>query len=299
MMSHSGGGAALGIGTATFITDYGIGRASQRPGAALVRAAVQRGVRYLDTAASYGAGEAAIGAVADLVVAHNVRVCTKVEVDPGAMTSASFEAAVRASLARLRLESVDTLLLHSAPARTIAAPAVAEACRAVRRAGVARRVGASTYGDAALTALDADWCDVVQIEFSILNPEVLRAAAARRRPGQEIVARSVLCKGLLTRRWREAPQVAAAAVAPALEGLERLAGRWGYELPELAIRFALDTPGLDVVLVGVGSADELDVALRARDRARLAPEQMTALAAFDRSALDAAHPERWDRVSTS
>jgi aryl-alcohol dehydrogenase-like predicted oxidoreductase len=38
-------------------------------------------------------------------------------------------------------------------------------------------------------------------------------------------------------------------------------------LPELAIRFALDTPGLDVVLVGIGSPEELATAVAARDRA--------------------------------
>ena len=144
----------------------------------------------------------------------------------------------------------------------------------------------------------ADWCDVVQVEYSVLNQEVLRAIDGMRRPGQEIVARSVLCKGLLTPRWRQAGALAT-PIAGDLEALEGRAASAGASLSELAIRFALDTPGIDVVLVGVATDRELETAIRARDRETLAPDAWQALEAFDRSALDCVHPERWDRVSAS
>ena len=66
--------AALGIGTATFLANYGIVPGAA-PGDDLLRLAIDRGVRYLDTAADYGDGEVAIGRVRR---DERVRVCTKI-----------------------------------------------------------------------------------------------------------------------------------------------------------------------------------------------------------------------------
>lgn len=291
------GQATLGIGTATFIPGYGLDPSASLPGADLLRAAIERGITYFDTAAAYGDGERVIGSLAPMVADCGVRVCTKIAVDSGKVTDASFEAAVRASLDRLQCATVDTLLLHSAGSATIQAPAAARACRAIKSAGLVRRVGVSTYGaiDAA-AALDADWCDVVQVEYSILNASVVRHIVARRRTGQELVARSILCKGLLTPRWQESPAVAR-GLEPTLEALAQTSADWGMPLNELAVRFALDTPGLDVVLIGVASREELESACRAAGREALTGDRMATLGAFDRSADDAAHPERWKHVS--
>jgi aryl-alcohol dehydrogenase-like predicted oxidoreductase len=64
-------------------------------------------------------------------------------------------------------------------------------------------------------------------------------------------------------------------------------------MPSVAIRFALDTPGVDVVLVGVSTVEELDAALDAWRRAPLTAAQRSLLMDLDRSALDVVHPERW------
>jgi aryl-alcohol dehydrogenase-like predicted oxidoreductase len=121
---------------------------------------------------------------------------------------------------------------------------------------------------------------------------VVPALNAARRVGQEIVVRSVLCKGLLTDR-RRCAQHLDGAVAVKLDGLDARAEQWGYSLPELAIRFALDTPGVDVVLVSASSVAELATAVAAAARVPLEPEQWESLAEFDCSSQDWVHPERW------
>jgi aryl-alcohol dehydrogenase-like predicted oxidoreductase len=168
---------------------------------------------------------------------------------------------------------------------------------AVKKSRRACLTGASTYGagDARL-ALVQSWCDVVQVEHSVLNPSVVRALAGVKRPGQEIAARSVLCKGLLTARRRHATDLDG-ALAARLDRLEAQALDWGFSLPELAIRFALDTPGVDIVLVGVSNLTELDVALAATQRPPLEPWQREALAEFDRGQDDWVHPERWPEAA--
>lgn len=289
--------STLGIGTASFIPAYGL------PGAAtatssLVEAVLSAGVRYLDTAAAYGSAESVLGLHSRAIAAFGARLATKVSVVDGARVCAvdDIVAAVRASLQRLARPSVDAVLWHSVSADVVADPAVAEAAARLTGEGLARVVGASTYGeDAAIAALDQPWCGVVQIEYSALNPSVWRVVQGRRRPGQEIVARSVLCKGLLTTRWRDVPDIAG-PVAPQLAQLDADVAGWGLSLTEAAIRFVLDTPGVDVTLVGVGSQSELDEAVQAWQRPPLTVAQWQRLAACDFSALDVTHPERWTHV---
>jgi aryl-alcohol dehydrogenase-like predicted oxidoreductase len=290
--------AALGVGTATFVQGYGLASATWRaPAPELFREAVDRGIRYLDTAASYGDGEVALGDIHDVLHTRSVRVSTKLDVAVMSGDRSGLESAVRTSLDRLRCGRVDTLLAHSADTRALSASAVSDGWRELKRAGLVGRTGASTYGiDDARFALSLPECDVVQAEFSVLNQEVVPAVAKGKRPGQELVVRSVLCKGLLTGNRASAPPDAR-AVVETIEALERLAAEWNYPLPELAIRFALDTPGVDVVLVGVGSVGELETALRAAARQPLEVGQLNRLREFDRSGLDAVHPERWGRIA--
>jgi aryl-alcohol dehydrogenase-like predicted oxidoreductase len=273
---------ALGIGTAAFLAGYGLAP-GDTPNDGLLRAAVRRGVRYLDTAADYGEGERAVARVLE----PGVRACTKI---PAGGTLDS----IRTSIERLGA-TPDTVLMHSAePHHIMDAPAL-DAMRQAKADGLTLRIGASTYGaEAASLAMAQPWCDTLQVEYSILNQSVVRSLS-RLRDSQEVVVRSVLCKGLLTSRRAAAPALVA-ALADALNGLERCARDWNRSLEEMAIRFALDSPGIDVVLVGVSTPDELDTAICAAASPPLSAGQWAELAAFDRSDVDAAHPERWSRL---
>lgn len=286
--------ARLGIGTAAFASGYGIG-SSDLPRAeavALLRAGVSAGIAYIDTAPAYGDAELIIGDLAELFAERDVRVCTKIS--PSALTMGSATASARASLDRLRMPSVDTIMIHNADSGILQSGESAAQLQQLVGSGLALRAGASTYGEAdAKVAAETTWCSAIQVEHSILNPSVIQALTLAR-PDVEIIARSVLCKGILTDR-RHSPQAPAEELADSIEQLEGLAAEWGGSLPELAIRFALDSPEVSVVIVGVSSASELETALRAAAMPPLAPTDMSALGAFDRSETDAAHPERWSR----
>lgn len=277
--------ATLGIGTATFLPGYGP-TSSGQPGASLLLEAVEGGVRYCDTAAAYGDSEAALGEVHDALAEAGVRIATKVA---PAVDAQDVIASVRASLDRLRVRTVDTVMAHSVNSQQMAD--AASAFEAVRSMGLASRVGASTYGidDAVYAA--STWCDAVQVEFSILNQTVV--AALRRQVSRpvEVVVRSVLCKGLLTDAGAAVP--VSASARRKLDELAALATSIGVDLPTLAVRFALDTPGVDVVLVGVASDGDLRTAMSAWRFRPLTPDEYDAAAAFDCGEADWVHPERW------
>jgi aryl-alcohol dehydrogenase-like predicted oxidoreductase len=254
----------------------------------LLRSAVESGIVYIDTSADYDGVETLLGELADLLQLHRVRLCTK-------LTTHGLDHGLSSSLKRLRCDHVDTLLLYTYPTRRsdLTDSYIADWMARTKRQGHASLTGASTYGvEDAQLALEQVWCDVVQVEYSILNPSVVPALAALKNPGQEIAVRSVLCRGLLTSRRHYAAHLSN-ALTMTLNHLETQANEWGFSLPELAIRFVLDTPGVDIVLVGISNLAELETALAAVRHAPLEPWQTKLLAEFDRSSENWSHPDRW------
>lgn len=281
--------AILGLGTAVFLPGYGVGGQGVSDPAAFLTRAFNRGITYVDTAAGYGSSEDWLGAVSDVVRCAGVRVCTK-------LVARELSSRIPDSLKRLHTERVDTMLVHSAGRPELVDCDVASAMDGAKARGLIAHAGASTYGiENAQVALDQPWCDSVQVEFSILNPSVVRALAATRRRDQEIVVRSVLAQGMLTSSASRASRVPASAAA-VLDRLEAKATDWGLNLEQLAIRFALDMAAIDVVLVGVANERELAVALSAAAAPPLDARQLEQLAEFDHSHEDWTHPERWTRA---
>jgi len=288
--------ARLGLGTVALGLPYGIGgeRVPHDAAAALLRDAIAAGIRYVDTAAAYGDAETVVGRVARELREAGVRVCTKITVS--ALRATGAIAGLRESLARLGLERVDTVMLHSADAGALRDEHTNAGLAQLVESGITARIGVSTYGatDATL-AHSFQWVRALQVEHSILNPSVVRALNGEQgdaNPRVEVVARSVLCKGLLTARRAQAGAVAT-GLAGTLDALETFARERGLELPELAFRYALDSPGVDVVLVGVSNAAELTTALRAAARTPLTAAELRMLDSYDRSTDDASHPELW------
>lgn len=285
--------ATLGFGTAPFIPDYGLSgsrRGDER--VCLIREAIEAGIRFVDTAATYADAEAVIGTAMPWLRERGVRVCTK-------LAASQLPDGLARSLEQLTCWMVDAVLVHSATVADLADERLARAMQRVKVDAAVLRTGASTYGiNAAQRAIEQSWCEMLQVEHSIVNPSVVAAVRGLKRPGQELVVRSVLCQGLLTVRCQQAEWVST-AVRRRLDQLEEQAAAWNMTLPELAIRFALDTEGVDVVLVGMSSREELATALAAWRRPALSPAQRRALAAWDASTEDWAHPERWKVAATS
>jgi len=256
------------------------------PPATILRESLLRGIRYIDTAAGYGRAEAAVIEQSGSIRRQAVRVCTK-------LTEDILVYRVEETIWTFRPVEIDTLLIHSATPRALTNPGIVETLIRAKERRWVRRIGASTYGvDTAALALSQPWCDVVQVEHSLLNPSVLRAVNTIKRPHQEIVARSILCQGLLTDRRAFASHIEPECVS-LIDRIASLADSWGISLPELAIRYALDSPGVDVVIVGLSRIDEIETAIASQRRPSLSEEQLDSLAEFNCSDQDWVHPQRW------
>ena len=264
-----GGGLPLGLGTAALAVSYGApGFRRPAPDFEQVRrvllGAVERGVRFIDTAPAYGESETIVGRVLGdrdgCVLATKLAIPTAgwEALSPQA-TRAHVRTSALASLQALRRERLDLLQVHNADEALVRRGTVAEALLELRDDGLVESIGATVYGEAAaLAVIESPAFDVVQVAYSALDrrPErrILPAATAGE---TAVVARSLLLRGVLSPAGHglDGPFAALRAAADAVR--ESLHASW-EELPGAATAFVASSPGIACALLG--PRDEVELA---------------------------------------
>jgi aryl-alcohol dehydrogenase-like predicted oxidoreductase len=245
----------LGLGTAALGVPYGAPRAeraapSAADAAATIEAALDAGIRLIDTAPVYGSVEALVGAVAG---DRDCAIATKLP--PGVTTRDGVRAAAEASLRTLRRDAIDILQIHNATAALIADGVVPAALAELRDEGLIRTAGATTYGEAdALAVVACDALEVVQVAFSPLD----RRPAGRvlGAPGMRVITRSALLRGVLSPHG-ERLGGPFAPLREAADAFRAAAGARWDDLPGAAVAYCLAEPGIAAVLLGPRDTQEL------------------------------------------
>src|SRR5216683_2162758 len=256
--------SALGFGCGA------VGGLMVRGDAAEQRQAVSRaldaGITYFDTAASYGDGlsEEHLGQVMrDLGAWSRVVVGTKVRLRSEELQKPveAIRASIEASLKRLGRSDVDLLNLHNPIALVSSDPqaldldatlsGVARGLQEVIKAGLARHIGFTGLGDTAARAGRA-----------VIVIRVLAAGAAAavplRAPNAGDPGGNLVSGGSYAADVSRAQSAASLARAIGLEGPV-----------ELAIRFGLSKPGVSTVLVGYSTLAHLEEAIQYAERGPL------------------------------
>ena len=274
--------ARLCLGTVQFGLAYGINNRSGRPEQQRVFAILDRalaaGIDRLDTAAAYGEAEKVLGEyIRSRQVADRVKVVSKLRpdfLDNTYKGTVSLEQAVsdevQASLERLGLARLDGYLLHSASCEQLEHGELGAALAVVRESGLVRQVGASLYTpEQAMTALQTDWLDAVQVPYNILDRRLDQAGFfdrnSRRSRPLTVYVRSLLLQGLLLMSEQEIPPHLS-AIVPHLRELDQWLAGQGIDRLAAAFGFVASRPGVDAVVVGVDSVEQLEqyLALSAR-----------------------------------
>jgi aryl-alcohol dehydrogenase-like predicted oxidoreductase len=259
---------AFGIGTAALGVSYGAPgaqRPAPRPADArrVLLAAVERGVRFVDTAPAYGKSETIVGQV--LGDREDCVIATKLAIPPagwGALSPTQARshvfASAEASLEALQRDRLDIVQIHNADVSLVREHAVMDALVHLREQGLVAMTGATVYGEAAaLAAIASPLLDVVQIAYSALDrrPErrVLPAAIAA---GKAVVARSLLLRGVLSHAGRELGGPFA-VLGAAADAVRRSLGVGWEDLPGAAAAFAASRPGIACALLGPRDEREL------------------------------------------
>lgn len=248
------------LGTAQLGMAYGVanrvGRPERKAALAVLEAAAGEGITAFDTAAAYGDSESILG---EFIDAHGlqarVNVITKLRA-PDLL--AGVERAVESSLRRLRLASVDVLLLHEAP-RGGVTPELAGDLEACRADGRVRAVGVSVYepGEAA-GALASPPFSVVQVPTNVFDHRFIEAGllGGGAQPAGRVDVRSIFLQGLLALDPEALPPGLGEARGPLLT-LRRIARREGCDPLDIACAFARDLGGVSGVLFGAETPEQV------------------------------------------
>jgi aryl-alcohol dehydrogenase-like predicted oxidoreductase len=296
----------MGLGTWQLGADWG--DVTDESADATLRAAVDAGVTFLDTADVYGDGRSE-QAIARLLAERpdaGVTVATKmgrrVPQDPAGYTLENFRAWTDRSRANLGVDTLDLVQLHCPPTAVYSTDAMYDALDTLVAGGAIAAYGVSVETCAeALTAISRPGVATVQIIFNAfrLKPleEVLPQAQRR---GVGIIVRVPLASGLLSGRYDENTRFgehdhrsfnrngeafdvgetfSGVDFATGLQAVRRLVPLLpdGATMAQFALRWIIDQPEVSVVIPGARSPSQA--------RANAAAAEMPALPASTHDAV--------------
>jgi aryl-alcohol dehydrogenase-like predicted oxidoreductase len=281
-----------------------------------IRRAIDAGINWFDTAATYGEGqsEKALGAALAELGANDVHLATKVRLAPEGLGDIRGQvfASVEASLARLRRPRVTLIQLHNSitarrgdlptsvtPRDVLGQAGVLAAFESLRRNGFALHCGLTGLGDVAALreVIRSGGFQTVQTPYHLLNPSagkpfaptgveadygnLIGECAGR---GMGVLAIRVFAGGALagqppsdhTRTTKFFPLAIYESDLRRAAALARELSP-GTDIRELAIRFSLDHPGVSSALIGFSSSGQIDQAASAVAREPLGPELLSRL----------------------
>lgn len=193
----------LALGTVQFGLNYGIantlGQTPRDEAARIIDRARQCCIDTLDTAAAYGESERVLGdiGVAGWKIVTKLPPCKR-GVEDGRHWVLS---QVRRSLAALRVERLDAVLLHDASNLLNAqGPEIVAGLQEVKAEGLVGKIGYSIYSPDSLTGLLKIMPpDLIQAPFNILDQRLVETGWLGRLAdaGVEVHVRSVFLQGLL------------------------------------------------------------------------------------------------------
>jgi aryl-alcohol dehydrogenase-like predicted oxidoreductase len=283
----------LSIGTAQFGMCYGIanklGKVDSEKIAHILDCAHIAGIDSIDTAMAYGDAESRLG---DCVLG-GWRIVTKLPPIPPAKDEILdwvFKM-VEGSLIRLQQAKLYALLLHR-PNDLISphGDALYKALLKLKAEGLVSKIGISIYTEDELVAICSRYAiDIIQAPFNIIDRRMASSGWLERLQQQsvEVHARSVFLQGLL---------LIPANIRPTkFQRWQNLWACWDTWLLEnnisplaACVRFALSQTGIDRVVIGVDSTEQLQEILAAADGQM--PEISDDLFSND---LNLINPARW------
>jgi aryl-alcohol dehydrogenase-like predicted oxidoreductase len=237
-----------------------------------VRAYIEAGGNFIDTARGYNHSERIIGNVMkDMACRDDVFLCSKIwPNDPAEIRSACDEC-----LSELQVEMIDLMYLHDPPDEPEQMNEVLGVYDELREAGKIRHIGASIKG-ASVKQETADLCrqyiatgklTAIQLIYSILRQKNNRVFAEAARHGVAIVARTVLESGMLTGKYRRGHKFPEGfpdgdhrsrwngrqldEIIENVNAIRGIAVNPPFEnVAQIALRFVLDDPGVTVAIPG-------------------------------------------------
>jgi L-galactose dehydrogenase/L-glyceraldehyde 3-phosphate reductase len=280
-----------------------------------IRRALAGGINWIDTAAQYGNGksEEALGWLLPEAKATPY-LSTKFGLDVENLKDipARIEESLRASLARLKRQSVDLLQLHnrigSKPGgrvmtvkQILGKNGVADGLDRLREKGLIRQLGITAIGEAASVCevIRSKRFDSAQVYYNLLNPSAGRSMpkawtghdfsgviGACRANGVAVLAIRIFAAGVIAtdeRTGRESVLTANTSVAEderKTKAVFSAIGTGHGTRGQVALRFVLSNPDVSAAIIGSAELHHIDEALQAEKMGPLPPQVLARLDAL-------------------
>ena len=292
----------LSIGTAQFGLDYGItnkkGIIEIKEVRSILREARLAGINSIDTAHAYGNAHVRLGMMsADI---NDLKITTKVGVgidEKGMSTKQIREHLAKqleVSLCDLRTNKIDTILLHTSKCLTKShRNGVLDFLHNIKEQGIAGRVGVSVYRQSELDEGYVPTLDVVQLPLSLYNQRMLHDGSIQylNRLGISIQVRGVFHQGLLLCSAEVWPQWINEYWKQRQRSIEAYVEQKEASLIEAALGFIQSVSGIETVVVGVCSKQELQSIVEAWNKPIDLPESLRAFPAGTQDGF--CDPRKW------
>ncbi len=258
---------------------------------AVVKAAIDMGINFIDTAAAYGTeaivGQAVRGLRDKVVISTKTAILPWGEPNAKRFTGAQILEQLEQNLARLGTDYVDLYSLHGIVRSQLdyvgseIVPALIRAREQgkIRFLGVTEHFGSDTNHRMLSAAIPSGIWDVVMVGFNLLNPSarrnVLRLTQAHNVGVQDMFAvRRALCNPHGLKEALDTIEKAGQLDRRKLDVGDPLGflkdGTQG--IVDAAYRFCRHEPGIDVVLTGTGKVEHLKENVTSINRGALSPE---------------------------
>ncbi len=262
----------LALGTVQFGLDYGVansnGQVHLNEVARVLNYARSRNIRLLDTAPAYGNSEQVLGEVN----AHDFKIITKIrQFNQVSIVKKDVDLLISdfdQSLQLLNRKSIYGLLIHNAEDFLKEGfDKVYKQLQLFKAQGLITNIGVSVYtGEQLQKIIDRFDIDLVQLPFNILDKRLIDSGILNKihNQGIEVPARSVFLQGLLLMTEQSRPRK-----FNRWKDLWKLWHEWLSDNKltalEATIRYAISTPEISRVLVGVNSRRQLQDIIKAAD----------------------------------
>ena len=218
----------------------------------LLKCLLDLGITFIDTADCYAESEELIGRylggrLGDFVLATKCG-CVTGGAEGEPFSRAIIDESIDRSLARLGVECLDLVFLHTCSAEVLRAGEATEALMRARDAGKVRYTGYSGDDEDALQAISLGLFDALQVTFNIISQSALdEVLPAAERAGMGVVAKRPIANArLLT------PDTDHFHGGPHWEPVrQRLMDEGAWDDPlECSLRFTLSHPVISSAIVG-------------------------------------------------
>lgn len=289
--------------------DYGIdtlGKPSQKESQSILKYAVDIGINVFDTSPDYGDSEEVLGNFLNCYNKSSICVITKLECqhyDENIWKNKEeilkrIKGDINLSCKKLGVSKIPIYFVHYAPYAFRDNGIVLDVLTESKYEGKIGYMGVSIYTVGELKqCIEDDRVEAVHIPFSVLDRRLsmtglIKSAKDR---GLAVFARSAYLQGLLIMEPERIPKHLGEVIR-FIEKLKKIAIASGHSLKELCLKYVLSVKGIDSIVVGINSMEQIKENIRVFNSGSLSKETIKAI---DRLQLPPDYildPRKWNEL---